>query len=93
MYMKTTLHPIPKYHHKINDIDLASACVSLGIPLIDIEPQSRTKAFFLFEASHKLDQTTQDFYEGKLRVDPLLFAQHRKYLKTRLFGLQASIKF
>jgi len=91
--MNITYNRVSEYHHKINDIDLASACLCLGLPMIDIEPQSRTKAFFLFEASHKLDQITQDFYDGKLKVDPLLFAQHRKYLKTRLFGLQASIKY
>jgi hypothetical protein len=91
--MKTTLHPVPEYQHKINDIDLASTCLCLGLSMIEIEPQSRTKAFFVFEASHKLDQITQDFYEGKLKVDPMLFAQYRKHLKTRLFGLQSSIKY
>jgi hypothetical protein len=74
----------------ISDIDIASTCICKNHELISIEKLSDTKATFVFKNQTNISKIVEDFWDNKIEVHPLEFANARKNLKSRIYGMNKS---
>ncbi|MSU55308.1 MAG: hypothetical protein EXS46_02090 [Candidatus Taylorbacteria bacterium] len=66
--------------------DLALAAgISLSYHLEAIDKKNLRKAYFLFRRETGLDKLVQAFWAHELKVDPLLYFNALKEIKTRLY--------
>jgi len=77
----------------LTDLSCAAYLMTLGYrELKPPEFKGRTLLFY-FEASPKIDQEINDFYEGKAKTDPLAFADHLTTLRASLRDLREARRF
>lgn len=72
----------------ISDIDIASTCICKNHELLSIEKLNDTKATFVFRNQEGISKIVEDFWDNKLEVHPLEFANARKNLKSRIYGMK-----
>lgn len=72
-------------YFKSNELALASALIVLGYPLFAIDKQ-KPKSVFLFERNEGLDELVKDFWTGNLRIEPKLYFNAIKEIKSRLYS-------
>ena len=71
--------------YKTSDLTLA-ATLSLHFPIISIDRSSSRKVFFVFYRSSELDQYIERFWRSEITIEPQIFANQVKNLKTRLYS-------
>ncbi len=71
-----------------NDIDVASTLVCKGYTLADVVPISHNKATFVFKNHSAIAEAVDGFWSNRIEVHPLEFANTRKNLKSRIFGMR-----
>lgn len=79
-----------KNYYYSNDIDVAAALVCKGYVLVDIVPVNVTKATFVFRNHQTIVSAVEGFWSNKIEVRPLEFANSRKNLKSRIYGMNKS---
>ena len=82
--------PLDDYEHYYysNDIDVASALVCKGYALADIVPLNNNKATFVFKNHPAILDAVDGFWSNRIEVRPLEFANARKNLKSRIYGMK-----
>ena len=72
-------------YHKSSDSDLAAAIVTMGIPIdgIDAPPGSYQYDFYIRQSPENT-QAIQDFYDRKLRLEPMALFASRKEIIQRI---------
>ena len=70
-----------------NDIDVSAVLVCKGYELVDIAPVSSTKATFIFRNHPSITEIVDGFWSNRIEVRPLEFANARKNLKSRIYGM------
>lgn len=75
---------INEYYYSTSDLCLAST-INVFFPLDSIDKRNATKALFLFKETPELIETIELFWQGKLSIEPQMFFQKIKYLKTRIY--------
>lgn len=73
-------------YYSTTDLALASAIITTGYALSHTTKDERGKGTFYFEASHDLSKLAEDYFLGKVRVDPLRYAMTTKTLKSCLYN-------
>lgn len=74
--------------YKTSDLSLASALLTLGYQIQEIEKNSITsRATFLIKRDSELDGLIQLYFTGQLKVEPLNYFNNLKNLKTRLYSI------
>ncbi len=68
-----------------HDMALASA-ISLFFFLDSIDKSNPSKVLFRFKKTPKLNKLIDDYWQGKLRVDPQSYFNQIKILKTRIYA-------
>lgn len=69
------------------DLSLASALITEGFIITAIErTQYSNKSNFIFNRTDKLDEIVQAFWADKLSVNPKLYFDALKHLKTRIYS-------
>ena len=68
------------------DLGLASAIVSCGFDLQEIDRTDPRKALFVFPSSPKIDQLNADYCGSRLPVDARTFFNNTKMLKSQLYS-------
>lgn len=67
--------------------DLAlTAAISLFYTIEDIDHTDPRKIQFLFKKDSNLDQLVKDFWNGKLKLNPLAYFNQLKIIKARIYG-------
>ena len=72
----------------ISDIDVASTCICKNHELVSLEKLNDTKATFIFRNKTDISKTIEDFWNNEAFVHPLEFANARKNLKSRIYGIR-----
>ncbi|KKS58162.1 MAG: hypothetical protein UV24_C0030G0003 [Candidatus Nomurabacteria bacterium GW2011_GWA2_42_41] len=70
--------------YQTSDIALASVLLSYGLKLEAVDKRN-PKAIFLFQKEKGVEQLAEGFWSHNLQVDPLLYFNSLKELKTRLY--------
>jgi hypothetical protein len=70
--------------YKTTDIALGSTFLSYGLKLEAVD-KSNPKVIFLFRKEKGIEEIAQGFWSHNLLVDPLLYFNSLKELKTRLY--------
>lgn len=71
--------------YKTSDLALATA-ISLFHPLQSIDRQNPTKSLFIFRKNKSLDKVINNYWEGKLKVEPKSYFNQLKTLKSRIYS-------
>ena len=71
--------------YKTSDFSLASTLQAVYEPLIDIDRTNPKRAEFCFRGSPELRKIITDYWNKKLRIEPLTFFDSIKTLKRRLY--------
>ncbi len=79
-----------KHYYYSNDIDVASTLICKGYELADITPVNHNKATFVFRNHPAITDAVEGFWSNRIEVRPLEFANIRKNLKSRIFGMRKS---
>lgn len=78
---------INKEEHFYKTSSLPIACVlSLLFTLRSIDRSNPKRALFVFDLSPELELTLTSYWEGSLKVEPQVFFNQLKVLKSRLYG-------
>lgn len=77
-----------KNYYYSNDIDVASTLICKGYELVDIAPIGQNKATFVFRNHSAITDAVEGFWSNRIEVRPLEFANVRKNLKSRIFGMR-----
>ena len=72
-------------YYSTSDLALATA-ISLWYPIEAIDKTNPHKATFLFRRDEKLDELLELYWKRELKVEPQLYFQQLKAIKTRLYS-------
>lgn len=67
------------------DISLATA-ISLWYPLDLIDRTNPSKALFVFKRDSELNKLIESYWKQELRIEPQIYFQALKTIKSRLYG-------
>ena len=76
-----------KYNY-LSDIDISSTLICKGYELVDIALNNQNKATFIFRQHLTISKTIEDFWGNRIEIHPLEFANVRKNLKSRIYGMR-----
>ena len=71
--------------YKTADLALATV-ISLWHPIEAINKQNPRKAQFIFKRESELDNLVENYWQGKLKVEPKAYFNALRTLKARLYG-------
>ena len=72
---------------KSSDLSLVSA-ISLFYPIHKIEKTNPKRLIFIFKKDKDFDQVVENYWSGRLQVNPLALLQNLKAIKNRIFQCQ-----
>lgn len=77
-----------KDFYRTADLSLAVS-LSLFCPIEAIDrPPHSNRSFFLFKRSEQLDALIESYHKGEMRVDPAIYFNQLKIIKTRLYATE-----
>ncbi len=71
--------------YKTSDLTLATT-LSIYFPIILIDRSNGKKVLFVFDRSTALDELIEKFWQNKIAVEPQIFSNQMKNLKTRIYA-------
>ncbi len=71
--------------YRTKDMPLASYLLCEEIPLVDCEKQSNGTSIFVFEETPKLLDHVEKYFSFKALVNPILFSNATKNLKSIMY--------
>lgn len=72
--------------YKTTDIALVSALSCHGFQIETIDKQNPSKVIFLIKRSEQLDDMIKSYFTHQLQVEPLMFFNFLKEIKTRIYN-------
>lgn len=75
-------------YFETTDFDLSVALICKSYVLESIETGKDGKLVFLFEKKENVTVAVDEYWSNKMLVSPLEFANVRKNLKSRIYGLK-----
>jgi len=69
---------------KTTDLGLATT-ISLFYPIKDIDKTNPKKVQFIFENSKELNLLIEDYWKGKIKVDPSAYFNQLRVMKSRIY--------
>lgn len=70
--------------YKTSDLSLA-VTLSLFFPILGIEKMNPNRAYFLFEHTDELQNTTKKYWNGELKIEPKSYSIQLRQLRTRVY--------
>ena len=90
MILKKVSEPIePSVQFITYDIGLASALVTLGYTLWDLDKSNLKKSQFIFKRDEHIDKMISDYWDDKLTLHARSLLDNQKMLKNRLYSVIA----
>lgn len=71
------------------DIGLASALVTLGYTLWDVDKSNPKKSQFIFRRDEHIDKMINQYWDDKLTLPARSLLDNQKMLKNRLYSVMA----
>ncbi len=71
------------------DIGLASALVTLGYTLWDVDKSNPKKSQFIFRRDEHIDKMIKQYWDDKLTLPARSLLDNQKMLKNRLYSVMA----
>lgn len=68
------------------DLGCASALITVGHNLIELDRTDYKRVGFLFAYSYDLEKSIDNFWKNKLQVDARTYFENTKMLKTRIYS-------
>lgn len=68
----------------VTDIGFAATLLHYGYAVQDIEWRTEKRATFIFNNDGRIKDLQDDYYKGKLEVEPFSYNMNLKDLKSRL---------
>jgi len=75
-----------------SDFDLSVTLICKGYILETIDAELNGKLIFVFKNNTGIGKIIDGYWSNKITVNPLEFANSRKNLKTRIFGIKKHYK-
>lgn len=72
-------------YYQTSDLVLA-AVLTLSLPLDSIDKTNPPKAQFIFKRTEGLDELIANYWKRELKVEPQMYFQSLKILKSRLYS-------
>lgn len=72
--------------YKSSDLAMISTLSCYGYQIEAIDKQNPNKAVFLIKRDEKLDNLIQQYFTHQLQVEPLMFFNFLKEIKTRIYN-------
>jgi len=82
--MKMSIETTEQKLYKTADLGLATT-LSLSFPIESIDRSNSRKVLFLFNQSDELIDFVDKYWRGEIRVEPQLFTNQLKNIKTRIY--------
>lgn len=76
----------PRQHYSTVDFYFAATLLSLGMELVEVDGSDRWRARFTFLDDPRRREWTQDYFAGRLRLDPLVLFHSSRALKRAVYG-------
>lgn len=76
----------PEHLYSTYDLGLASALVSEGFELLEMDKSNLKKVAFCFSKTNKLEKIINDYWLGRLFVDARTIFENQKMLKNRIYS-------
>lgn len=73
--------------YAVTDFHLATALITLGYALIDIDRTDRRRQVLQFEYTPEIEKDADDFFQDKLLLNPRANMSNARLLKERLRGI------
>ena len=73
------------YFYFSSDLSLVAA-LSLWYPIESVDKSNGRRVTFSFERTPELLESVAAYYRGELQIDPRVFFDHLKAVKTRLYA-------
>ena len=86
MKQQEALDQLKKRLYTTNDLALSSALLSMQFILCDMDFSDPKKTYFVFVEDQELREAIQAYWSGKLRVEPRLYFNTLKDLKSRIYN-------
>lgn len=83
--MSETLDYDKKYF-TTSELPLCAALICLEFSLDSLDKTNPQRTIFIFKQSKNLDKTVDDFWQRKIRLEPLAYFEATRYLKSRIYG-------
>lgn len=77
-----------KNYFYTTDFDLSVTLLCKGHNLTTIDSKPSGKVMFIFKTSATLVKMVDKYWSNMITVNPLEFANYRKNLKSRIFGIR-----
>ena len=71
--------------YKTSDLTLATT-LSIYFPIVSIDRSNGKKVLFVFDHTIALDELIEEFWQNKVTIEPQVFANQLKNLKTRIYA-------
>ena len=81
-----------KNYFYTSDFDLAVTLVCKNYTLATIDTEPSNKMVFVFKNKIGLSDVVDGYWSNRITVNPLEFANQRKNLKSRIFGMRKNYK-
>ena len=77
-------------YYSLKDIDVATTLICKNFELIDALPtgERQGECTFVFKNEKGLQEMVDGFWSNRIEVHPLEFANARKNLKSRIYGMR-----
>lgn len=75
-----------------SDFDLSVTLICKGYTLVTIDAESQGKFIFVYKNDVGIKNVVDGYWENRITVSPLEFANARKNLKSRIFGIKKHYK-
>ena len=81
-----------KNYFYTTDFDLSVTILCKGHTLVTIDAEPSGKMVFVFKTNTALGGVVDGYWQNRITVNPLEFANQRKNLKSRIFGMRKNYK-
>lgn len=72
--------------YKTSDLNLASTLCCYGYQIESIDRQNPSKAVFVIKRNEWLDDLVKSYFIHQMKVEPLMFSNCLKEIKTRIYN-------
>lgn len=68
------------------DLGLATALVTLGYELLELDKSNPKKVRFLFKREKNIEQIMDDYWNNKIKLSAQILFNNQKMLKNRIYS-------
>lgn len=75
-----------KKYFTTSELPLCASLICLNFSLDSLDKTNPQRTIFIFKQSKELSKAVNDFWQRKIRLEPLEYFEATRYLKSRIYG-------